>query len=380
MKIRTLFIFILLITLTISLPIGQVFAIDGETSDSYIIYDQNNRQIMEKISVEIGDSFITADLEEYEVYEIDGNKAYARKIGNLKIVKTKELTNAKTLNASNSPQTICLYMTHNDESYTPTDGYDSIYGAGGIHDVVKELKDELEKANYNVVLDETLHIPHNSSAYSRSGLTATKLFNTYNPDAQFDIHRDGVSKSYYYTNQNGENLSKIRIVVGKSNPNYQKNYEFAKTLFATGNSLYPWLFSDIYSGSGHYNQALKETCLLFEMGTYLIEKDYVFNSIPYLVEAINSVLYNPVEENPDNSTPSIDNDFSNSQTPSEDITSPSQDENDTTEQSPSNNNWLWAIVTSALIIAGLTITSIIFYKKKNTKNIRNMKKDKKDGN
>ena len=116
------------------------------------------------------------------------------------------------------------------------------------------------------------------------------------------------------------------------------------------------------------------------MGTYLIEKDYVFNSIPYLVEAINSVLYNPVEENPDNSTPSIDNDFSNNQTPSEDITSPSQDENDTTEQSPSNNNWLWAIVTSALIIAGLTITSIIFYKKKNTKNIRNMKKDKKDGN
>ena len=255
-------------------------------------------------------------------------------------------------------------MTHNDESYTPTDGYDSIYGAGGIHDVAKMLKSQLESKNYNVVLDETLHIPHNSSAYSRSGLTATKLFNSYNPDALFDIHRDGVSKSYYYTNQNGENLSKVRIVVGKSNPNYQNNYQFAKTLFATGNAMYPWLFSDIYSGSGHYNQALKDTCLLFEMGTYLIEKEYVYNSIPYLVDAIDSVLYTPIED--DTLLPNEDEQSPNEQTPQ--LPGNSKDDNlqnsqNTTQQPETKNNWILAIIFSGVIIISLTIGGIILYKK-----------------
>lgn len=326
---------------------------------------------MEKSQVEIGDTFITADFDEYEIYNIEGSKAFAKKIGKINIISNKNLKNNNTTNLSNSVQTICLYMTHNDESYTPTDGYDSIYGAGGIHDVAKVLKTELEKRNYNVVLDETLHIPHNSSAYSRSGLTATNLFNQYNPDALFDIHRDGVSKSYYYTNQNGENLSKIRIVVGKSNPNYQQNYQFAKTLFATGNAMYPWLFSDIYSGSGHYNQALKDTCLLFEMGTYLIEKEYVYNSIPYLVDAIDNVLYAPEQD--DSFLPNEGQQNTTEQTPQ----LPDNDNSENMQNTPSNSenseNWIWAIIVSAIIILTLIILGTILYKKNKDKT-----KNKKD--
>lgn len=364
MKIKLIAIFLLLIMMIFQSPI-ITYASDGQKNDRYVIYNENNEKIMEKSAVEVGDSFITQDFEEYEIYKIEGNEAYARKLSDIIISRSKNLNNEMTLNSHSLKPTICLYMTHNDESYTPTDGYDSIYGAGGIHDVAKELKSELESNGYNVVLDETLHIPHNSSAYSRSGQTATKLFNTYSPDALFDIHRDGVSKSYYYTNQNGEDLSKIRIVVGKSNPNYSKNYEFAKELFVSGNTMYPWLFSDIYSGSGHYNQALKDSCLLFEMGTYLIEKEYVYNSIPYLVDAIDLILGSEENNSADNGN-SIDGNISdNNQTANEDsnTSSNSQNSNDT-ENNPSTNSTAWIWIVLSLAIISLIIAFIVFKNKK----------------
>lgn len=367
MKIKLIAIFLILTMIIFQSPI-ITYASDGQKNDRYVIYNENNEKIMEKSAVEVGDSFITQDFEEYEIYKIEGNEAYAKKLSDIIISRSKNLNNEMTLNSHSLKPTICLYMTHNDESYTPTDGYDSVYGAGGIHDVAKELKSELESNGYNVVLDETLHIPHNSSAYSRSGQTATKLFNTYSPEALFDIHRDGVSKSYYYTNQNGEDLSKIRIVVGKSNPNYSKNYEFAKELFVSGNTMYPWLFSDIYSGSGHYNQALKDTCLLFEMGTYMIEKEYVYNSIPYLVDAIDLILGSEENNSADNGN-SIDGNISdNNQTANEDsnTSSNSQNSNDT-ENNPSTNStaWIWIVLSLAIISS---IIAFIVFKNKKSKN------------
>lgn len=374
MKIKLIAIFLLLTMIIFQSPI-ITYASDGQKNDRYLIYNENNEKIMEKSAVEVGDSFITQDFEEYEIYKIEGNEAYARKLSDIIISRSKNLNNEMTLNSYSLKPTICLYMTHNDESYTPTDGYDSIYGAGGIHDVAKELKSELESNGYNVVLDETLHIPHNSSAYSRSGQTATKLFNTYSPDALFDIHRDGVSKSYYYTNQNGEDLSKIRIVVGKSNPNYQKNLEFAKTLFATGNALYPWLFSDIYIGSGHYNQALKDTCLLFEMGTYMIEKEYVYNSIPYLVDTIDLILGSEEIDNTVNNDSSVDNNITeDNQSSSENGNSSANDQiSSNDEYAPSSNTTAWIWITLSLLLLSAIIAFMIFHnrnKKKRAKSTR----------
>ncbi len=271
--------------------IREAYAIDGQPVE-YQIYDDNGEILSTKSYIEVGDTFITTNFYEYEIYKIENNKGFARKL--------REITPPK-INREELPKKwglqrkrLGLYMTHNDESYTLTDGYDSIYGEGGIHDVAKALGKEFVSRGINVVLDETLHIPHNSSAYSRSGVTAKRLMTDEAPDALFDIHRDGVAKKYYYTSQDGVDYSKIRIVVGKSNPNYQENYAFAQKVFALGASMYPWLFLDIYSGKGHYNQNLQDTNLLFEMGTYLIEKDFVYNSIPYLVDVVETALYDSI--------------------------------------------------------------------------------------
>ncbi len=267
---------------------------DGLPYENYVIYNENGDIICEKSQIEIGDEFITADFSLYKITHIDNHKGYAvlvEKKQPPKISTKKDVAKDKMSQRGELKKKICLYMTHNDESYTPTDGYDSIYGKGGIHDVAKDFKEQLEKKGIQVILDESLHIPHNNTAYSRSAVTAQRLLNEQRPDAMFDVHRDGVSKSYYYVTNNGKSYSKIRMVLGKSNPNFNENFEFAQTLFALGNDKYPFLFSDIYLGKGHYNQALQPTALLFEMGTYLIEKEYVLNSLPLLAEVVDTSLF-----------------------------------------------------------------------------------------
>ncbi len=351
----------LLIPVMLILPSTNLaFAVDGQVNDSYIVYTTENEYLFEKSNVEEGDLFLTKDFKQYEIVRIDEENriAYAKFIKDVKRPNiSKKPNGARTLSNTKTKKNISMYLTHNDESYKPTDGYDSIYGAGGIHDVAKKFKSELEKQGISVTLDETLHIPHNSSAYTRSGVTAKKL-NDENPDALFDIHRDGVARSYYLTKVNGKDASKVRIVVGKSNPNFDQNYEFATVVFAVGQELYPWLFSDIYCGKGHYNQALQNKALLFEMGTYLIEKDLVYTSMPYLADVVNTVLYNTTvggEETPND--PAIDNIIING----DDKKNPTvTDHFDAIANSTSQKSYLyWLIPLLVILTGGLVTTAII---------------------
>lgn len=339
-----------------NLLIKNACAIDGEIIE-YDIYDENGEMLSTKSDIEVGDTFITSNFYEYEIYKVDGNRGYARKLREIEPPKINRQTFPQRRGISRKK--LCLYMTHNDESYTLTDGYDSIYGAGGIHDVAEELGKEFASRGIDVVLDETLHIPHDSSAYSRSSVTAKRLMNNEYPDALFDIHRDGVSRKYYYTTNEGEDFSKIRIVVGKSNPNYEENYQFAQKVFALGASMYPWLFLDIYSGKGHYNQALQNTNLLFEMGTYLIEKDFVYNSIPYLVDVVETALYDSVANGEDEII------VDDTAPETNDIIVGGNNDTDLDQNAGLSNNkgWIGAVVISVIFAGCIVIGGVILIKK-----------------
>ena len=347
------------------------YAVDGEIGENYMIYNEKEELICEKSSIEVGDSFITRDFYEYQIIKVDNHKGYAKLIRKLEVPKIKRkdfVSNNKLSQRGELSKKICLYMTHNDESYRPTDGYDSVYGAGGIHDVARYLKNELVKKDIDVVLDETLHIPHNSSAYTRSGVTAKNLLDDERPDAMFDVHRDGVSKSFYYYNDGGKDYSKIRIVVGKSNPNFDENYKFAQSIFAIGNSMYPWLFSDIYCGKGHYNQSLQPTDLLFEMGTYLIEKEYVFNTIPLLVEVIDTTLYASLVD--DGGDITIDDNAPATNDNPTTITKPSTDyiDSNTSTNKKNDKGWISAMIISFVFIFLLAIGGYFLFRYGKRKN------------
>jgi stage II sporulation protein P len=142
-------------------------------------------------------------------------------------------------------------------------------------------------------------LPHDSSAYSRSYSTAYALLEK-GVDALFDIHRDGVSRSVYVKTIDGVERCKVRIVVGQANENKDANLQFAMYLVSIAEEYCPWLFLDIYMAKGHYNQALSSKALLFEMGTYLAEKDLVIDSTPYLAGIVDKTLFSTVVQD-DNS-------------------------------------------------------------------------------
>ena len=268
---------------------------DDNSKQIYFVYDSDNNLIFEGNKVEVGDKIINKNLKEYEITFVDHENHFGYAEYNGRYQNPKVNKKSKGLNLSNKTEekSVGLYMTHNDESYVPTDDTSSIYGKGGIHDVAKELKKNFEKLNYNVYLDETLHLPHDSGAYARSKPTAQSLLNK-NIDALFDIHRDGVARSVYVKKIDGVERCKVRIVVGQANPNKDANLQFAMYLITVAEEYCPWLFLDIYYAKGHYNQALTSKGLLFEMGTYLAEKELVLNTVPYLTNVIDKTLFSTV--------------------------------------------------------------------------------------
>ena len=283
---------ILFLCLPIMLRIDSCYALDDMPDGvNYSIYTTDGSFLFEKDGVLVGDEYLTKDFKKYVVESIDENNqtGIAKFIGIIN--KPKVDYSTKPNFVSSEGNSIALYCTHNDESYVTGDGTESVYGAGGIHDIANSLKNNLITLGIKTTFDETLHIPHDYNAYSRSSATAKRLL-TKEPDAIFDIHRDGTSRSYYISKDGGKEKCMVRIVVGKANGDMAENEEFALYLMSVANELYPWLIKDIYYATGHYNQALSNKSLLFEMGSHLVEKSLVLESVAPLADVINKTLFN----------------------------------------------------------------------------------------
>lgn len=329
---------------------------EHDCHSTYNIYDENNILITTHSSPEINDQIITSNLFKYIITSVDEKNftaiaKFEEKLNSPKITLSKNISSNRNT-YSIIEKKIGLYMTHNAESYIIGDGYDSIYGEGGIHDVAKLLSFELENLNIDTILDETLHLPHDTSAYTRSNVTANSIWGQ-NVDAMFDIHRDAASRSTYLFNDNGTYKSKIRIVIGKSNPNNAENLEFALLLLYVADMIHPNLMLDIYYGSNEYNQSITPMCLLFECGTHLIEKEYVLNSMPDLANLLYTTMYNTyIDEEtgdvmigtvetpslPDVNNEEFEDNESNNQNSNNDNNNDSNLNSDSDNNSDSNNN------------------------------------------
>ena len=365
MKGKLVVLFVAMILVAISFNNSFCFAFALNQVEIYFIYDTDGNKISETNYVEVGDIIITKDLKEYEIFKIDQENLNAYATFNGNYIKPKIKNNKEeNLNLSkNLSKSVGLYLTHNDESYIPSDGVSSVYGEGGIHDVARELASCFNSLGYKVYLDETLHLPHDNKAYARSGITAQSLLEN-SPDALFDIHRDGVSRSVYVENVDGIERCKVRIVVGQANPKKDANLQFAMYLLSVSEEYCPWLFLDIYYAKGDYNQELTSKGLLFEMGTYLAEKELVLKSVPELANVIDKTLFSTVV-NDDNSL---------------EINPPSNTNNDNLVNNILNNNTVThnfnsryiinVIVFACLFIAimiGIAIYSIVRNKKRQKK-------------
>ena len=185
-----------------------------------------------------------------------------------------------------------LYCTHSDESYETGDGTSSIEtGWAGIHDVAATLKSWLEDKGIEVDFDTGTFLPHDAGAYRRSR-SATASLVKKGPAAIFDIHRDGIPDAAEYETQvNGEDMTMVRLLVGRSNPNSAENRQFAVQLKSVADELYPGLVKDIFIGKGNYNQELLPDSVLLEFGTHTSDKEQVLTSTAYMADVINVAVF-----------------------------------------------------------------------------------------
>ena len=185
---------------------------------------------------------------------------------------------------------VAMYSTHSDESYLPEDGTASKWKGAGIYDVGDSLKEALEERGIETIYSKETFLPHDADAYTRSRRVAEELLKK-NPDALLDIHRDAVPAEEYETEVDGEDISKVRLFVGRNNQNSAENKAFAQQIKAEADREYPGLIKDIFIGKGNYNQELYPHALLLEFGTHEIEKEKAQEATGYIAEVLDNVLY-----------------------------------------------------------------------------------------
>ena len=265
----------------------------------YTMVDLSGQPVMSMAGrMYVDDEYISSDNSLYVVVEVDdaAKRAIAQCLG-AEPACDGEAARAVFAYADDGEKKgdgkklIAMYSTHSDESYEKGDGTASKEGSGGIYDVDKALKAELEKLGIEVELDTTTHLPHDAKAYSRSRRTAEELMKL-GPDALLDIHRDGIpDESEYETTVDGAETSKVRLLVGRSNPDASANREFAKQLKAVADEKYEGLVKDIFIGKGDYNQGLYPQAILLEFGTHTTDKEDAIDATKYMADVLNTVLY-----------------------------------------------------------------------------------------
>ena len=260
------------------------------------VYDREGNYIFcTGRSVSEGDRYISEDNIEYHIENVEDDKAYAREIGEVDLLEGLEefLTGMPIELAANNQKMVAIFHTHNGESYEP--GPESTEGKGDIHQIGESLQNALESEGIRAIHREDLHLPHDGLAYERSRATVVEVLKE-NPDIILDIHRDGVPHIQEYLREiDGQEVTQIRLVVGRQNPNFQANDQFARVLKASADEIYPGLIKDIFYGRGNYNQQMAPNFLLLEFGTYVNTADQA-NSSAYLMAApIKRVLQGDME-------------------------------------------------------------------------------------
>ena len=251
---------------------GRMYAGDG-----YIAGDDREYRV-----ISVDDASQTAVAEPVEASSADLHSAFAA-------LAEAEIGSDDT-RAKDGRKLICMYSTHSDESYVPGDGTESKWKGAGIYDVGNALKESLEKLGINAIYSQETFLPHDADAYTRSRRTAEALLKKA-PDALIDVHRDAVPAAQYETKVGSDDISKVRLFVGRSNPNSAANKDFAKRIKAVADKAYPGLIKDIFIGRGNYNQELYANSILLEFGTHEIEKDKAIAATGYMARVLNAALY-----------------------------------------------------------------------------------------
>ena len=243
-----------------------------------------------------GDSYLAENNRLYEVYAVEGYLARARFKEEIKIELPWDASAGDgplVIPVQVRPDSrIAIYHTHNAESYVPSDGTDSIYGRGGIHDVGVAFKESLARKGIEVLYSEQFHLPHDRGAYRRSRVTVQQFLGQ-RPEAIFDLHRDAAPWDAYSMEINGELITQIQFVVGLSNPGAAANRNYAFDLKGYADRVHPGLVRGVFLIWGGYNQDLSPRSLLLEVGAHTNSKEAAIGGITLFADVVGFYFFGP---------------------------------------------------------------------------------------
>jgi len=272
---------------------GESELADGQY---YTMVDEKGQVIdYTGLQVSVGDEYISPDNSRYRVERVAGLTAYAHNLGKIQIAARS------TVYADNSPvnrfrwlaakdkPVVGVYSTHTDESYTPTDGKESIRGKGGIIKVADSLTKGLASKGLKAIHDKTSHDPHDANAYNRSRKTASRLLRQ-GAFSLIDVHRDAAPAKAYASEVQGKSVTRIKLVVGRSNPKMASNMEFAKQMKSHIDKNHPGLSAGIFVGKGNYNQDLTPRAMLIEVGGDKNQRQQAQQAVSMFAGSVPEVL------------------------------------------------------------------------------------------
>ena len=259
----------------------------------YTLVDKTGKEL-DRLSrfVFIGDEIILEDNRHYRIVQIDEKKltAIAELVGTADIVWREEWEQIPAVLLAENQGKVGVYMTHTDESYTPTEGKESIPGKGGILQVGNTFTNTLKEQGIQAQISFNNHDPHDANAYHRSRKTAAQLLKN-NPAVLVDVHRDGVpDPNFYKTQIDGQPATKVRLVVGRQNPHYSANLDFAKNIKAYFDKNSAGLVKGIFLGKGNYNQDLGPRSILIEVGTHTNSRPAAERGVAQFAEGIPHII------------------------------------------------------------------------------------------
>ncbi|WBL13880.1 stage II sporulation protein P [Sutcliffiella sp. NC1] len=186
-------------------------------------------------------------------------------------------------NNTGDRKVVYIYNTHNTESFLPylegvTEADRAYHSQVNVTRLGERLKTELETRGVGAQF-ETKDIMEDlnkrgwvfGQAYNASRPVVKEAMAS-NRDLQYfiDIHRDSQGKDITTIDLNGEKYARVMFVIGKNNPNYEKNERLVAELHELFEEKYPGVSRGSFvpkgSVNGVYNQDLSENSILIEIG------------------------------------------------------------------------------------------------------------------
>lgn len=201
---------------------------------------------------------------------------------------------------------ILIYHTHTHEAYEKKEADEYIETSAwrtknnnyNIVRVGEALTNLLTERGFTVIHDTTDHeLTDLSTAYTRSLKTMEKYAGEI--DVFIDLHRDA-----YYKDSSGNPFSlkteegdfaRLMCLVGNGvgfddEMHYTENYTLATLLTGEINKSIPGLCRPVMVKDGRYNQHLSDKSLLIEVGHNQNSIEQALSAMPYLADALESVL------------------------------------------------------------------------------------------